>query len=80
MSVWAKANEAEDSEQAYAAMGVQDMQRGREDAARFFFELAAKYRAIRYEFRATGTELEKLYAERLVELRRRVEVLNHPRI
>lgn len=79
MSVWAKASEAGDLELQAAAWGVRDMQRGDTDAARSFFELAAKYRAIRYEFRATGQELEELCAERLAELRRRVGILDQPR-
>lgn len=80
MSVWGKANEATEREQQAAAWGVQDMQRGREDAARFFFELAAKHRAEAQEFRATGDVIQDLCAARLVELRRRVEALNQPRI
>lgn len=63
------ANLLREQEALDARLAVQSMQTGHD--ATWYLEQAARARATRYEFAATGADLEQLYAERLAELRRR---------
>ena len=75
-TVYGVANLEKEREQRYAAIGVQELQRGNQELAYRYFIEAAAHRAEYYEYCATGDELRVLTAERSAEMmRRRNEVV-----